>query len=72
LALTNVPLSQKLVKRLIYERHTEILNEKMDVMLENLRLVVENGFPAAQQAFKDDLAKWGKPPGLPQLFAQIQ
>ena len=39
----------------------------MDAMLENLRLVVENGFPAAQQAFKDDVAKWGTPYGLPLL-----
>lgn len=54
------PFPQKLVKRLIYDRHTEILNERMDAMLENLRLVVDSGFPSAQQAFKDDLAKWGK------------
>lgn len=38
-----------------------MLNEKMDAMLENLRLVVENGFPVAQHAYKDDMAKWGAP-----------
>lgn len=53
---------QKLVKRLIYDRHTGILNERMDGMLENLRSVVEAGFPAAEQAYKDDLAKWGGSP----------
>lgn len=48
------------MKRLIYERHTEILNERMDAMLESLRAVVDDGFPAAQQSYKEEVTKWGK------------
>lgn len=29
-------------------------------MLENLRAVVDNGFPVAQQGYKEDIAKWGE------------
>lgn len=47
------------MKRLVYERHTEILNDRMDVMLDNLRAAVDNGFQAAQLAYKEDLTKWG-------------
>lgn len=29
-------------------------------MLESLRAVVDDGFPAAQQAYKEEVTKWGK------------
>jgi hypothetical protein len=43
----------------VYEKHSQILNEKMDGLLEDLRVVVKNGFDAAQQAYRDDVLKWG-------------
>jgi hypothetical protein len=51
---------KKLTKRLIYERHTAILNKRIDNLLEQLRKVVDEGFAAAQQHYKDELAKWSK------------
>ncbi|KAF8310732.1 hypothetical protein DL93DRAFT_2230056 [Clavulina sp. PMI_390] len=48
----------KLVKRLIYDRHTEILNKRIDSVLEKLKHAVEEGFPAAERAWRDDVAKW--------------
>lgn len=38
----------------------QLLNGRMDVILDNLRQVVDEGFPAAQQAHKEDVAKWGE------------
>ncbi|KAF9513539.1 hypothetical protein BS47DRAFT_1393255 [Hydnum rufescens UP504] len=51
---------KKLVKRLIYDRHQQIINKRMDALLEQLRDLVIAGFNAAQQAHRDDVARWGK------------
>ncbi|KAF8331846.1 uncharacterized protein EI90DRAFT_3154274 [Cantharellus anzutake] len=44
----------KLVKRLIYDRHVKIINHRIDALLEELKIIVEEGFLAAQQAHKDE------------------
>ncbi|KAJ6578590.1 hypothetical protein B0H10DRAFT_2101262 [Mycena sp. CBHHK59/15] len=48
----------KLIKRTIFHDHTELLNQRQDALLEQLRVLATEGFPKAQEEWERSLQNY--------------
>ncbi|KAI0687927.1 hypothetical protein BC835DRAFT_1408232 [Cytidiella melzeri] len=50
----------KLIKRTVWRAHTDLLVERQNALIEELRKLAEEGFPKAQEEWKRSVSLWGR------------
>jgi hypothetical protein len=51
---------QKLIKRTVWRQHTDLLLERQNALVEELRKLAEEGFTKAQEEWKRSVSLWGE------------
>lgn len=55
----NSPI-QKLIKRMIFDDHVKILQERIEELLVELHTVAHEGFPKAEEEWQKNVQAWGR------------